>query len=46
MIQAYNANDLPVILGVVVFSTLAVIIFNLIVDLHLRRSSTRGSGSS
>src|SRR6476469_10574603 len=28
--QAYNQNDLPVILGVVVFATLAVIIFNLL----------------
>jgi peptide/nickel transport system permease protein len=33
VLQAYNQNDLPVILGVVVFATLAVIIFNLLVDL-------------
>ena len=33
VITAYNQNDLPVILGVVVFATIAVIIFNLIVDL-------------
>ena len=33
VIQAYNENDLPVIMGVVVFSTIAIIIFNLIVDL-------------
>jgi peptide/nickel transport system permease protein len=33
VLVAYNQNDLPVILGVVVFSTIAVIIFNLIVDL-------------
>jgi peptide/nickel transport system permease protein len=32
VIQAYNQNDLPVILGVVVFSTVAIILFNLIVD--------------
>ena len=33
VIQAYNENDLPVILGVVVFSTTAIIVFNLLVDL-------------
>ena len=33
VLVAYNQNDLPVILGVVIFATLAVIIFNLIVDL-------------
>ncbi len=32
VVQAYNADDLPVITGVVVFSTVAVIVFNLIVD--------------
>jgi peptide/nickel transport system permease protein len=32
VISAYNADDLPVITGVVVFSTICVIIFNLIVD--------------
>jgi len=32
VIAAYNADDLPVITGVVVFSTICVIIFNLIVD--------------
>ena len=32
VLTAYNQNDLPVILGVVVFSTIAVIVFNLIVD--------------
>ncbi len=33
VIQAYNNNDLPVIVGIVVFSTIAIILFNLIVDL-------------
>jgi peptide/nickel transport system permease protein len=33
VLTAYNQNDLPVILGVVVFATVAVIVFNLIVDL-------------
>ena len=33
MLQSYNNFDLPVILGIVVFSTLCIIIFNLIVDL-------------
>ncbi len=33
VLVAYNQNDLPVILGVVVFATIAVIVFNLIVDL-------------
>jgi peptide/nickel transport system permease protein len=33
VISAYNADDLPVITGVVVFSTLCVIVFNLIVDI-------------
>ena len=32
VISAYNLDDLPVITGVVVFATIAVIIFNLIVD--------------
>ena len=32
VISAYNADDLPVITGVVVFSTLCVIVFNFIVD--------------
>ncbi|MGH3001759.1 MAG: ABC transporter permease, partial [Gaiellaceae bacterium] len=32
VVRAYNANDLPIITGVVVFSTICVIIFNLIVD--------------
>jgi peptide/nickel transport system permease protein len=32
VISAYNNNDLPVIVGVVVFATVAVIVFNLIVD--------------
>jgi len=32
VVAAYNADDLPVITGVVVFSTLCVIVFNLIVD--------------
>jgi peptide/nickel transport system permease protein len=33
VLQSYNNFDLPVILGIVVFSTLCIIIFNLIVDL-------------
>jgi peptide/nickel transport system permease protein len=32
VIQAYNRDDLPVMLGVVVFATLAVIVFTFIVD--------------
>jgi peptide/nickel transport system permease protein len=32
VVQAYGADDLPVITGVVVFSTCCVIVFNLIVD--------------
>jgi peptide/nickel transport system permease protein len=32
VVSAYGANNLPVITGVVVFSTIAVIVFNLIVD--------------
>jgi peptide/nickel transport system permease protein len=32
VITAYNNNDLPLITGVVVFATIAIIIFNLIVD--------------
>jgi peptide/nickel transport system permease protein len=33
VITSYNQLDLPVIIGIVVFSTIAVIIFNLIVDI-------------
>jgi len=33
VITAYNNNDLPLITGVVVFATIAIIIFNLIVDI-------------
>jgi peptide/nickel transport system permease protein len=33
VITSYNQLDLPVIMGIVVFSTIAVIIFNLIVDI-------------
>jgi peptide/nickel transport system permease protein len=33
VITAYNQLDLPVIMGIVVFSTIAVIVFNLIVDI-------------
>ncbi len=33
VLNSYNNFDLPVILGIVVFSTLCIIIFNLIVDL-------------
>jgi peptide/nickel transport system permease protein len=33
VVQAYGADDLPVITGVVVFSTLCVIFFNLVVDI-------------
>jgi peptide/nickel transport system permease protein len=32
VVNAYNFNDLPVITGIVVFSTIAVIVFNFIVD--------------
>jgi peptide/nickel transport system permease protein len=32
IIAAYNASDLPLITGIVVFATIAVIVFNLIVD--------------
>ena len=32
VINAYNFNDLPMITGIVVFATCAVIVFNLIVD--------------
>jgi peptide/nickel transport system permease protein len=32
VVQAYGSNDLPIITGVVVFSTICVIIFNFIVD--------------
>src|SRR5947209_7822096 len=32
VITSYNQLDLPVIMGIVVFSTLAVIVFNLVVD--------------
>jgi peptide/nickel transport system permease protein len=32
VVRAYNADDLPVITGVVLFSTICVIVFNLIVD--------------
>jgi peptide/nickel transport system permease protein len=33
VVKSYEQNDLPVILGVVVFSTICIIVFNLIVDL-------------
>src|SRR6187200_3780462 len=33
VLNSYNNFDLPVILGIVVFSTLCIIVFNLIVDL-------------
>jgi peptide/nickel transport system permease protein len=33
VITSYNQLDLPVIMGIVVFSTIAVIVFNLIVDI-------------
>ena len=32
LLISYNTNDLPMIVGIVVFSTVAVIIFNLVVD--------------
>ena len=32
IVRAYNFNDLPVITGIVVFSTICVIVFNFIVD--------------
>ena len=31
-IRAIGSNDLPIVMGVVVFATLAIIIFNLIID--------------
>ena len=34
IVRAYNFNDLPVITGIVVFSTICVIVFNFIVDRH------------
>jgi peptide/nickel transport system permease protein len=33
IITSYNQLDLPVIMGIVIFSTIAVIVFNLIVDI-------------
>jgi peptide/nickel transport system permease protein len=33
IVQAYNRTDLPMITGIVVFATCAVIVFNLIVDI-------------
>lgn len=33
LINAYNASDLPLITGIVVFATISVIVFNLLVDL-------------
>jgi peptide/nickel transport system permease protein len=33
IITSYNQLDLPVIMGIVIFSTVAVIVFNLIVDI-------------
>jgi peptide/nickel transport system permease protein len=33
VITSYNQLDLPVIMGIVVFSTIAVIVFNLVVDI-------------
>jgi len=33
VLRAYNQVDLPVITGIVVFSTIAVIVFNLVVDI-------------
>jgi len=32
VITSYNQLDLPVIMGIVVFSTIAVIVFNFVVD--------------
>ena len=32
LLISYNTNDLPMIVGIVVFSTVAVIVFNLVVD--------------
>jgi peptide/nickel transport system permease protein len=32
-IRAIGSNDLPIVMGVVVFATLAIIIFNLVIDL-------------
>ena len=32
MINAYNFNDLPMITGIVTFSTICVIVFNFVVD--------------
>ena len=33
VVKSYEQNDLPVIMGVVVFSTICIIIFNLVVDI-------------
>jgi peptide/nickel transport system permease protein len=33
LLVSYNTNDLPMIVGIVVFATLAVIVFNLVVDI-------------
>ena len=33
LLISYNTNDLPMIVGIVMFSTLAVIVFNLVVDI-------------
>jgi peptide/nickel transport system permease protein len=32
IVTAYTFNDLPVITGIVVFSTICVIVFNLVID--------------
>jgi peptide/nickel transport system permease protein len=32
-IRAIGTNDLPIVMGVVVFATLAIIVFNLIIDI-------------
>jgi peptide/nickel transport system permease protein len=33
LILAYDRDDLPVIVGVVVFATIVIVVFNLIVDI-------------
>jgi peptide/nickel transport system permease protein len=33
LLVSYSTNDLPMIVGIVVFATLAVIVFNLVVDI-------------
>ena len=45
LVSLRDFNDLPVIVGIVVFATICVIVFNFIVDVVVRAGSIRGSGS-